>query len=55
MLAVVTMGDIVQQIFNEISLERDPSLWQNEVDTKAFTEKRIRLLAEFEETLFQQV
>merc|ERR1711892_86816 len=48
------MGDIVQQVFNEISLERNPSIWHSEVDTKKASEKRIKFLAEFDETLFHQ-
>ena len=49
------MGDIVQQVFNEISLERNPAMWHSEVDDKKASEKRIRFLAEFDETLFTQV
>ena len=30
-------------------------MWQSEVDTKLAAEKRIRFLAEFKETLFQEV
>merc|ERR1711892_93111 len=48
------MGDIVQQVFNKISLERNPSIWHSEVDTKKASEKRIKFLAEFDETLFHQ-
>ena len=49
------MGDLVQQVFNEISLERDPSIWQSSRQDAAMTEKRINFLAEFQETLFSKV
>ena len=28
------MEDIVQQVFNEISLERSPAMWQSGIDNK---------------------
>merc|ERR1711915_72145 len=46
--------DIVQNVFNIISLEKNPAMWQSEVDTKEANKKRIRFLAEFEETLFEE-
>ena len=49
------MGDLVQQVFNEISLERDPSIWQSSRQDAAMTEKRINFLADFQETLFSKV
>ena len=49
------MGDLVQQVFNEISLERDPAIWQSSRQDAAMTEKRINFLAEFQETLFSKV
>ena len=49
------MEDIVQQVFNETSLERNPAMWQSEIDNKKAAEKRIKFLAEFKETLFEQV
>ena len=49
------MGDIVQEIFNVISLERDPKIWQSYRQDVAMTEKRINFLAEFEQTLFSKV
>jgi len=48
------MEDIVQQVFNEISLERNPAMWQSEIDNKKAAEKRIKFLAEFNETSFEQ-
>lgn len=49
------MGDLVQAVFEEISLERDPRLWQSEKDTVAEAAKRIKFLAEFPETSFSEV
>ena len=49
------MGDLVQQVFNEISLERDPAIWQSCRQDAAMTEKRINFLADFQETLFSKV
>ena len=49
------MGDLVQQVFNEISLERDPAIWQSSRQDAAMTEKRINFLADFQETLFSKV
>ena len=49
------MGEIVQDTFNDISLERDPKIWQSYRQDVAMTEKRINFLAEFEEALFMKV
>ena len=49
------MGEIIQETFNDISLERDPKIWQSYRQDVAMTEKRINFLAEFEETLFVKV
>ena len=48
------MTDIVQDVFNEISLERDPKMWHNNRQGHEMTRKRINFLAEFEETLFSK-
>ena len=44
------MNNFVQNVFNKISLERNPKLWQSENDLQM--PKRIKFLSEFEETLF---
>ena len=44
------MNSFIQEVFNKISLERNPSLWQSEDDT--LMEKRLQFLSEFNETLF---
>ena len=44
------MNNFIQTIFNKISLERDPRLWQSEDDS--LMPKRLQLLSEFEDTLF---
>ena len=49
------MATFIQSTFNEISLERDPSIWQSSRQDAAMTEKRINFLAEFQETLFSKV
>ena len=49
------MGEIIQETFNDISLERDPKIWQSYRQDVAMTEKRINFLAEFDETLFVKV
>ena len=46
------MVSFVQDVFNEISLERDPELWQSADDRKNL--HRIHFLSEFEETRFRQ-
>ena len=46
------MVSFVQDVFNEISLERDPELWQSTDDRKNL--HRIHFLSEFEETCFRQ-
>ena len=48
------MTDLVQHVFNEISLERDPKMWHNSKQGHEMTRKRINFLAEFEETLFRK-
>ena len=49
------MGEIIQETFNDISLERDPKIWQSYRQDERMTEKRMNFLAEFEETLFAKV
>ena len=49
------MTEIIQSVFNEISLERDPSIWQSYRDDKQMLEKRLKFLAEFPETQFSKV
>ena len=44
------MNSFIQQVFNKISLERDPNLWQSENDL--LMPKRIKFLSEFEDTQF---
>ena len=44
------MNNFIQATFNKISLERDPRLWQSEDDS--LMPKRLKLLSEFEDTLF---
>ena len=46
------MAEIVQEVFNDISLEKDPALWQNSQQNEFMTNKRINFLAGFEEALF---
>ena len=50
----ITMTEIIQSVFNEISLERDPSIWQSYRDDQQMLEKRLKFLAEFPETQFSQ-
>ena len=50
----VTMTEIIQSVFNEISLERDPSIWHSYRDDHQMLEKRLKFLAEFPETQFSQ-
>ena len=49
------MSETVQDVFNLISLEKDPKMWHNLKQSKEMTRKRINFLAEFEETLFEKV
>ena len=42
----------VQEVFNNISLERNMKMWQSEEDNKVMTRKRLQFLAEFPETNF---
>ena len=46
------MNSFVQEVFNKISLERDPELWRSEDDLR--TKTRLTFLSGFEETLFSQ-
>ena len=48
------MTEIIQTVFNEISLERDPSIWHSYRDDPQMLEKRLKFLAEFPETQFSQ-
>ena len=49
------MTDIIQNVFNEISLERDPRLWHSYRDDETMLERRIQFLSEFPQTLFSKV
>ena len=49
------MTEIIQSVFNDISLERDPSIWHSYRDDKQMLEKRLKFLAEFPETQFSKV
>ena len=48
---MIVFCSFLQNVFNEISLERDPKLWQSTNDGLA--EARIRFLSKFEETRFE--
>ena len=50
----VRMTEIIQSVFNEISLERDPSIWHSYRDDPQMLEKRLKFLAEFPETQFSK-
>ena len=54
-LSPLTMTDIIQNVFNEISLERDPRLWHSYRDDETMLERRIQFLSEFPQTLFSKV
>lgn len=45
------MDNFIQKVFNEISLEKDPDLWQDEDDR--LTAQRIQFLSGFQETQFK--
>ena len=47
------MSGFIQNVFDAISLERNPKLWTSE--DPALTKKRISLLSEFEETRFSEL
>lgn len=49
------MGELIQQVFNDISLEKEPMMWQSKKQSSNMTEKRIQFLIEFQETLFENV
>ena len=49
------MGELIQQVFNDISLEKDPMMWQSKKQSGNMTEKRTQFLIEFQETLFENV
>ena len=42
----------IQKVFYEISLEKDPSLWQNDQDTTDKNIERIRLISGFPQTRY---
>ena len=46
------MSGFIQNVFDAISLERNPKLWTSE--DPGLTKKRISLLSEFEETRFSE-
>ena len=43
----------IQKIFYEISLEKDPALWQDDLDSKAKNAERIQFLSSFEQTRYK--
>ena len=43
----------IQKIFYEISLEKDPELWQNDLDSKQKNAERIQFLSSFEQTRYR--
>ena len=43
----------IQKIFYEISLEKDPELWQNDLDSKQKNAERIQFLSSFEQTRYK--
>ena len=43
----------LQKVFYQISLEKDPQLWQDDQDTKEKNHQRIQFLSGFEETLYK--
>ena len=49
------MGELIQQVFNDISLEKEPMMWQSKKQSSNMTEKRIQFLIEVQETLFENV
>ena len=49
------MADLVMAVFEEISLERNPRLWQGGRDNREENSKRISFLAEFSQTSFSEV
>lgn len=49
----LTMSSFLQKVFNKISLLKNERLWMSNDDR--LTVDRIKLLAEFEDTLFQDV
>ena len=46
------MTTFIQDVFNKISLERNPALWQSNDDSR--TLERLQFLSEFQETKFEQ-
>ena len=47
------MGTFIEQVFNDISLERQPKLWMSKVDSAKHLEQRLQLLNSHEETRFE--
>ena len=43
----------LQKVFYEISLEKDPGLWQNDQDTTEKNIERIRLISGFHQTRYK--
>ena len=43
----------IQKVFYEISLEKDPSLWQDDTDSVDKNCERIKFLSGFQETLYK--
>ena len=42
----------IQKIFYEISLEKDPALWQDDLDSREKNAERIQFLSSFEQTRY---
>ena len=55
MCCVGKMTNTIQNVFDDISLEREPSMWHSYRDDPVMLERRIQFLAEFPETLFAKV
>ncbi|XP_023339922.1 SET and MYND domain-containing protein 4 [Eurytemora carolleeae] len=49
----MTNQSFLHKVFCDISLEKDPDLWQNDEDTEEKNIERIRFISEFSETLYK--
>ena len=52
-LKMAQKDSFIQKVFYEISLEKDPGLWQNEEDTIEKNIERIRLISGFPQTRYK--
>ena len=52
-LKMAQKDSFIQKVFYEISLEKDPGLWQNEEDTTEKNIERIRLISGFPQTRYK--